>query len=458
MSFLPHAIILWITVTALQIDAFARLPSSRTFIATKNYGDGCILSALPEIQDREDGTTSMVSASSTPLKPHKRRERYSGKYPKHFKHKYKERQGDEATISKVLAKGMTPAGQHVPIMVKECLHYMGLEGSEHDQHNQRSDFPVLVVDCTLGYGGHSSYILKQIMNNTEARLVAFDQDSVEIKKTEERLRRSVLMERPTDDNAPSDVLTAVNQNFAELGSYITSTNQLGKVTSLLADLGLSSMQIDNNDRGFTYKRDGPLDMRMNPNDDTVETAYQLLKRLRVRKLKSMLKNNSDEEFAEEIAHGLIGERGHKIPETTVELADRVREIARPLIEKKHNWNSQQQKLGKNQAIKLKSQLDSTIARVMQAIRIEVNGEFDVLERLLEDIPKVLSPGGKVVILTFHSGEDRRVKKSFKSGFKSGIYSSWSRDVVRPTSKERRDNPRSSCCKMRWAIRSNQSIS
>lgn len=191
-------------------------------------------------------------------------------------------------------------------------------------------------------------------------------------------------------------------------------------------------------------------MRMNPEDDTTETAYDLLKRLRVPKFQSMLKENSDEEFAAEIALGLIS-KGNKIPETTTELADRVRDIVQPLIVKQNNWNNE--KLGKNQMRKLKCQLDSTVARVMQAIRIEVNGEFAVLNKLLEDIPNVLSPGGRAVFLTFHSGEDRRVKKAFKSGFKSGLYRSWSRDVVRPTREERRDNPRSSCCKLRWAIRS-----
>ena len=431
------SLIFWLA--ASQIGAF-----TLTFSSMKKSNTQCRLDFLAAVSsDIQHNDKDASIAATTPPKPHKRRERYSGRYPRNFKHKYKEIQGDEETIAKVLSKGNTPAGTHVPIMVKECLHYMGL------QDNQPKSEPMLVVDCTLGYGGHSSYILKQIMNSTDARLIAFDQDAVEIRKTEERLRKSVLTESSGEDN---NIFTAVNKNFAELGSYMTSTNQAGKVTSLLADLGLSSMQIDNNDRGFTYKRDGPLDMRMSA-DGSKETAYQLLQRLRVRQLKSMLKQNSDEEYAAEIAFGLIGDRD-KIPTTTVELAERVRDIARPLIIKQHNWNSEQ--IGKNQAKKLKAQLDSTIARVMQAIRIEVNGEFRVLERLLEDIPtKVLSPGGKVVILTFHSGEDRRVKKSFKSGFKSGIYSAWSRDVVRPTKEERRNNPRSSCCKLRWAILSDQ---
>lgn len=423
-------------LAASQIGAFTTLPNFTSSFVRNNVR---LLSAPSDMQNQRD---EIPTATTT----HKRRERYSGKYPRNFKHKYKEREGDEATISKVLAKGMTPAGQHVPIMVNECLQYMGLDDDQH-----QSNDPILVVDCTLGYGGHSSYILKQIMNCTDARLISFDQDSVEIKKTEERLRGSVLSELSSITGRSNHIFTAVNQNFAKLGSYLKATNQLGKVTSLLADLGLSSMQIDDNERGFTYKRDAPLDMRMNQNDDTVKTAYHLLQQLRVRQLKSMLKNNSDEEFAAEIAQGLIG-KGNKIPETTIELADRVREIARPLLMQQNNWNNGQ-KLAKNQELKIKSQLDSTIARVMQAIRIEVNGEFDVLDKLLDDVPKILSPGGRAVILTFHSGEDRRVKKAFKGGFKSGIYSEWSSDVVRPTSQERRDNPRSSRCKLRWAIRS-----
>lgn len=198
-----------------------------------------------------------------------------------------------------------------------------------------------MVDCTLGYGGHSSYILEHIANRYDgSRLIAFDQDSVEIKKTEERLQSALkenLLRLQEEEDIPNqivqddaDLFTAVNQNFQTLGAYLSSVQETRKVTNLLADLGLSSMQIDDNDRGFTYKRVGPLDMRMNPNDNT-ESAYDLLRRVRVRQLKSMLKENSDEEFAAEIAEGLVG-KGANIPETTVELADRVREICQPMIE------------------------------------------------------------------------------------------------------------------------------
>mmetsp|Transcript_34295 Transcript_34295/g.82924 ORF Transcript_34295/g.82924 Transcript_34295/m.82924 type:complete len:470 (-) Transcript_34295:176-1585(-) len=396
--------------------------------------------AASKLENECEGETAGTAVYAATTKPHRRRERYSGRYPRNFKDKYKERMGDEETIKKVLAKGMTPAGTHVPIMIEECLQYMGLENASENKQ------PLLVVDCTLGYGGHSSYILKHITDRggDGSRLVAFDQDSIEIKKTEQRLRTA--LNQTTNDDA--DLLTAVNQNFQTLGTYISSVNQTGKVTSLLADLGLSSMQIDDNDRGFTYKRSGPLDMRMNP-DDNIETAYDLLRRLRVRQLKSMLKENSDELFATEIAVGLIG-KGAQVPETTTELADRVRDIVLPLIDKQNNGKRQS---SKQQMKETKKRLDSTVARVMQAIRIEVNGEFKALERVLDDLPSVLSVGGRAVFLTFHSGEDRRVKKAFKSGFKSGIYSAWSRDVVRPSREEKRNNPRSTCCKLRWAIRS-----
>lgn len=392
------------------------------------------LNSNASIEDSSSSSQTEEDAASLPIKKKPRRVRYAGKYPRNFKDKYKEHEGDDATISKVLAKGMTPAGTHVPIMLKECFQHMGLVGKE-----KKEDEPLLVIDCTLGYGGHSSHILRalkqqQVPSNSE--LIAFDQDSLEIAKTEARLREE--LQSDVDDDSVQ--FTAINQNFCTLKSHLESTGQVGKVTSLLADLGLSSMQIDDNDRGFTYKREGPLDMRMNNNEG--ETAYELLCRLKPKQLKRMLQENSDEVYATEIAFGLLHKK-HSIPETTVELATRVREIVEPLMLEAIQPKKKVEK----------KQLDSTVARVMQALRIELNGEFAVLEQLLQDLPSCLAPGGRAVFLTFHSGEDRRVKKALKDGFKSGIYSSWSRRVDRPTAAERRNNPRSSCCKLRWAIRS-----
>jgi 16S rRNA (cytosine1402-N4)-methyltransferase len=409
--------------------------------------------------DEDNLWTETDTDTETEQKPPRaRRERYDGRYPRNFSDKYKEHGGDADTIAKVLAKGMTPAGTHVPILLQECLHHLGLSNQQDDAESLESQSqPSLVVDCTLGYGGHSSQILKALSDAEKgSSLVAFDQDSIEIAKTEERLR-AVLKELTNEDGAailPANnekdeiLFTAVNQNFATLASYLRETDQMGKVTSLLADLGLSSMQIDDNARGFTYKREGPLDMRMNTEDSSTETAYDLLRRLKPKQLQAMLAENSDEVYASEIASALLGKKGGaNIPETTVELAARVRDTVRPFLQDK---KQQPKKLSSGAVKKL---LDSTVARVMQAIRIEINGEFRVLDQLLEDLPDMLVPNGRAVFLTFHSGEDRRVKKAFKAGFKNGIYSSWSSDVVRPSSTERRENPRSSCCKLRWAIRS-----
>jgi 16S rRNA (cytosine1402-N4)-methyltransferase len=270
-------------------------------------------------------------------------------------------------------------------------------------------------------------------------------------------------------------------------------------------LGVSSMQMDDASRGFTYKRAGPLDMRMEKgdsrviadnhsnNDSTVVSAYELLTSLTVPQLTAMLRENSDEPYADVIARAILGQpqnnnkgrhihnkttMAHVIPSTTVELATVVREAVRPLLTSSSSSPSaarpktsaksasslQQQQAppqrprggGGNAAARVKKELDSTVARVMQAIRIAVNQEFESLEQLLDDLPYLLAPQGRAVILTFHSGEDRRVKKAFKEGYKRGIYSSWSRDVVRPSAAERRDNPRSSCCKLRWVVRSDES--
>jgi 16S rRNA (cytosine1402-N4)-methyltransferase len=314
--------------------------------------------------------------------------------------------------------------------------------------------PLLVVDCTLGYGGHSSHILKAIAKRQEdgSKLIAFDQDPLEIAKTDQRLREKLVKYfEATNETTPMRaelVFQTVIQNFETLGPYLKNQGKMGRVTSLLADLGLSSMQIDDNSRGFTYKRDGPLDMRMNNEGQRIESAYELLCRLKPPQLKSMLSENSDEVFASEISAALVG-KGMKIPETTLELAERVREIVYPLLLSVQG----NKRNGSIAANTVKKQLDSTVARVMQAIRIEVNGEFRALETLLADLPDILAPGARAVFLTFHSGEDRRVKKAFKEGFKNGVYSDWSKEVIRASNEERRDNPRSSCCKLRWVIRS-----
>lgn len=445
--------------------------SCRLFATTKSPLDH----VFDDPYSNESPTTSsevvpVRSASPT------RRVRYSGKYPRDFNDKYKELSGDEATVQKVLMKGMTPAGRHVPILLNECLHHLGLDTTNTtsttastDRHTETTFY----VDCTLGYGGHSSMVLRRLLegrdkgDNRQHKMICFDRDPFEITKATERLHKiagehsdSTAQELDTMTAKPV-FITTVNRNFCEVRSYIEAmSGGEGKVTALLADLGLSSMQVDDASRGFTYKREGPLDMRMSAtagNDTTtgVESAYDLLCRLSVKELTKMLRENSDEEHAEVIAQAILGKK--QIPSTTMELAHIVRDAVRPLLSP---TPKKKQQTGveppRRDSAMVKKQLDSTVARVMQAIRIQVNSEFEALEGLLDDLPHILAPGGRAVFLTFHSGEDRRVKKAFKTGFKDGVYTSWSRDVVRPTAEERRENPRSSCCKLRWVVRSDKS--
>eukprot|EP00978_Attheya_sp_CCMP212_P049051 scaffold608906_cov94-Attheya_sp.AAC.1 len=344
------------------VPAASRLAAPARRYTRQQHIHELAMSLDEDIYHPPTATATATETKELPRRPI-RRERYNGRYPRNFGDKYKEHGGDADTIAKVLAKGMTPAGRHIPILLKECLYHLGLSSQQDDAlqssmvSSSISSQPLLVVDCTLGYGGHSSQILKALREAEKgSRLVAFDQDSLEIVKTEERLR-AVLRELMNTDmndsgagaitttNEEEILFTAVNQNFSTLASYLRETDQLGKVTSLLADLGLSSMQIDDNSRGFTYKREGPLDMRMNTESST-ETAYHLLCRLKPKQLQAMLEENSDEVFASEIASALLGKKGKKganaiVPETTVELAERVRDTVRPLLQDK---KQQQKKL------------------------------------------------------------------------------------------------------------------
>jgi 16S rRNA (cytosine1402-N4)-methyltransferase len=402
----------------------------------------------------DDQATILSDDTNHNQQLHRRRPRYQGSYPREYSQKYKELRGDEDVVAKVISKGMTPAGTHIPIMLQECLQHLGLSSTD-DTFSNSSSFTV--VDCTLGYGGHSSKILSELLKWSQSgkhqfssfELIAFDQDEQEIIKTETR-----MLQRFGDDIRATNGsvrCTFVNRNFEQLYSYLETRDMLGKIDCLLVDLGVSSMQIDNQQRGFTYKREAPLDMRMSQTSTNM-TAMDLLSRLNAKQLASILEENSDEVYAKEIAHSLLGKHT-VIPTTTLDLAEQIRSTVRPLFLARYGIKDESQ-LGKKKTAEMKRALDSTVARTMQAIRIEVNGEFRVLEKLLQDLPSILKPGGNVVFLTFHSGEDRRVKKAFKTGFNNGIYSSWSRDVVRPTIQEMRSNSRSTCCKLRWAVRTN----
>jgi 16S rRNA (cytosine1402-N4)-methyltransferase len=338
---------------------------------------------------------------SLPPKIHRRRPRYSGKHPRRFEEKYKEQNPGRyaETIAKVLAAGKTPAGTHRPIMVAEILEVLAPKPGE------------FAVDCTLGYGGHAREILARLQPG--GRLLGLDADPIELPKTEARLRGLGF--------GPETFMT-VRSNFAGLPQALAAQN-LTSADCILADLGVSSMQLDDPARGFSTKFEGPLDMRMNPQRGF--PASTLLEKISAGELANLLRENSDEPRADALATALAG----KNFSTTKSLAAAIRAVF--------------PRTGKEET-------DLTIRRVFQALRIAVNDEFSALDTLLRHLPACLNPGGRVAILTFHSGEDRRVKKSFETGFREGVYADIVREVIRPTPEERRENPRSSPAKLRWA--------
>lgn len=343
-------------------------------------------------------------------KKHKRRVRYSGTHPKNYKEKYKELQPEKYadTIAKVIQKGSTPAGMHLSICVKEILDFLQIKPGQTG------------LDATLGYGGHTLEMLKCL--NSQGHLYALDVDPIESAKTKARLERLGYGE---------DILTVKLQNFANIDEV---SREVGLFDFVLADLGVSSMQIDNPDRGFSYKVEGPLDLRMNPEKGI--SAAERLKQVTEEELQGMLLENSDEPYAEEIAGAVIRHLKHgKEIETTTQLR-RVIEEALEFIP----------------AAERKEAVKKSCQRTFQALRIDVNSEFEVLYEFLEKLPDVLAPGGRVAILTFHSGEDRMVKKSFKRLYKEGIYQAISNEVIRPSAEECSRNSRARSTKMRWAVR------
>lgn len=341
---------------------------------------------------------------------HQRRVRYKGTHPRNYREKYKELQPEKYgdTVAKVMSKGSTPAGMHLSIMVEEILEFLQIQPGQ------------IGLDATLGYGGHTSHMLKCLEGR--GHLFALDVDPVELVKTKERLSKMGFGE---------EILSIRQLNFADVDQV---ARQAGPFDFVLADLGVSSMQIDNPDRGFSYKQEGPLDLRLNP--EKGKSAAQRLKEVDRAELEGMLLENADEPYAREIARAIVSwrkKRG-KIT-TTTEL--------RNVIEKALDFLPEAEK---KEAVKKSCQ------RTFQALRIDVNQEFEVLEAFLEKLPHILAKGGRAAILTFHSGEDRRVKKSFKAFYQDGIYAAIAKEVVRPSAQECNQNGRARSTKMRWAVK------
>ena len=308
----------------------------------------------------------------------------------------------------MIRKGSTPAGMHISIMVREIIDFLQIKPGQTG------------FDATLGYGGHTKAMLECLRG--QGHMYATDVDPIESAKTKKRL---------ADAGFGEDILTIRLQNFCTIDEI---AKEAGGFDFVLADLGVSSMQIDNPDRGFSFKVDGPLDLRLNPEKGI--SAAERLAQIEEDELAGMLWENSDEPYAEELAHAIVTERKHGKP---IDTTTRLREV----IEETLSFLPEKEK---------KDTVKKTCQRTFQALRIDVNNEFEVLYEFMEKLPGALKPGGRAAILTFHSGEDKLVKKALKQGYKEGIYSEIANDVVRPSAEECAQNGRARSTKMRWAVR------
>lgn len=344
-------------------------------------------------------------------KTHKRRKRYKGTHPKSFKDKYKELQPDvyPDTIERVIEKGSTPAGMHRSICVDEILEFLQITPGQTG------------LDATLGYGGHTLEMLKCL--KSKGQLYATDIDPIELPKTQERLKNLGYGE---------GILKIRQLNFSNIDKIVEES---GPLDFILADLGLSSMQIDNPDRGFSFKSEGPLDLRLNPSKG--ESATERLIKFTEDELEGMLIENADEPYAKEISHAIITHiKKRKKINTTTDLQEVIADALKFIPENKRD-----------------KEIKKSCQRSFQALRIDVNDEFEVLYEFLEKLPSALAKGGRVAILSFHSGEDRLVKKSFQHYFREGIYSEVAPKPIRPSSEESSSNSRARSAKLRWAIKS-----
>ena len=350
-------------------------------------------------------------AADTPATPHPRRVRYAGTHPKRFEEKYKELDPARhaAELAKVLQRGQTPAGMHRPICVPEILAVLAPQPGD------------VGLDATLGYGGHAQALLARVQPG--GRLFGIDVDPLELPRTEARLRALGF---------DASTLVARRMNFADMSTLLPQAG--GGFDFVLADLGVSSMQIDNPARGFSFKSEGPLDLRLDASAG--EPASLLLLRLTRLQLRELLADNADEPQADALAAALAGQ----YTQTTTELAERVRAALLPLWARGLPPEAR------------KTETKKTQQRVFQALRVAVNDEFGVLDRFLAALPACLKPGGRVAILSFHSGEDRRVKKAFQAGERAGVFARVAPEFVRPSFDEQRANPRSSSAKLRWAVK------
>jgi 16S rRNA (cytosine1402-N4)-methyltransferase len=345
----------------------------------------------------------------------RRRQRYSGTHPKTFAQKYKEHNlsAHPELRDKLRAKGKTPAGSHIPVLVAEALEWLNPQVGQ------------IMADCTLGFGGHCRAFCKLL--GTTGKMVAFDMDGIELEKTKRRL-----------ENVQTPIIFK-HSNFAGIEKAMRE-EQIEGFDIIFADLGVSSMQIDNPERGISYKNDGPLDMRL---DTRIQkTAEDLINTLSAEEIGKALWEYSDEPDFEQIARMIVAQRQVQ-PITTIAQLMRLVFAVKGLTV---NSFKKQQRTSKFGSL-------HPAARTFQALRILVNDELGSLKELLRVAPNCLKKGGRIGIISFHSGEDKLVKNSFRDGYANGVYSAFTKDAIVPKIKEVMANPRCSSAKLRIAVKS-----
>lgn len=358
--------------------------------------------------------------------PHRRRIRYRGKHPRRFDQKYKELNPQQypGFHDHVRSRGDTPAGTHVPILVDAVMQAL------------RPAAGAVVADGTLGFGGHALAFLNRI--GPSGRLISFDVDGGQLERAGRRLREA----------RPEARISLHRRNFAGLGQALAAEG-LDGYDIILADLGVSSMQIDDPDRGFTYKHDGPLDMRMD--DRLKRTAAELLSKLSEVELSAALADLADEPDHGRIARRIVEARRERPITRTGQLVQIVFE-AKKLSPRDWRQEPAASQGGQRRELKPSQRILHPAARTFQALRVLVNDELGSLRQLLRSAPYCLRPGGRIGIITFHSGEDDLVRAAFAAGLACGDYGVAPEEPIRPTPEERRDNPRCSSARLRWAAR------
>jgi 16S rRNA (cytosine1402-N4)-methyltransferase len=306
-------------------------------------------------------------------------------------------------------KRSTPHGEHRPVLFDEVLAALDPQPG------------AVLVDCTVGWAGHAAELLRRV--GATGRLIGLDLDADNIPKARERL------------DAVGFPFTLHHANFAALPSVLAA-EEITAVDGLIADLGMSSMQVDDAERGFSYVRDGPLDMRMDRTRGRPASA--ILTTIAAEDLASALRELGDEPEAERLATVITDAARRGVLQRTSDLARVITDATKAGPWRLHpqpgKWNLH------------------PAARTFQALRILVNRELANLEQLLRVLPTVLAPDGRAALISFHSGEDRLVKAAFRDGLRTGRYEAISPEPIRATFAERTANPRSRSAKLRWARR------